>query len=61
MFHPEFSIGFKKEYKKLIKNNKIIEKRVDVALDKLLKKPENVSHKVGELWSCRVTGNIRII
>ena len=61
MFYPEFSIGFKKEYKKLIKNNKIIEKRIDVTLDKLLKSPESVSHKVGEVWSCRVTGDIRII
>jgi mRNA-degrading endonuclease YafQ of YafQ-DinJ toxin-antitoxin module len=23
--------------------------------------PESVSHKVGEFWSCRVTGDIRII
>ncbi len=61
MFCPEFSSGFKKSYKKLIKNNKIIEKRIDISLDKLLKNPENVSHKVGEFWSCRVTGDLRII
>lgn len=61
MFVAEFSDGFKKQYKKLIKNNKIIEKRIDTSLAKLLTNPEAVSHKVGDVWSCRVTGDIRII
>jgi mRNA-degrading endonuclease YafQ of YafQ-DinJ toxin-antitoxin module len=61
MFVAEFSDGFKKQYKKLIKNNKIIEKRIDVSLAKLLANPEAVSHKVGDVWSCRVTGDIRVI
>jgi mRNA-degrading endonuclease YafQ of YafQ-DinJ toxin-antitoxin module len=61
MFAAEFSKYFQKQYKKLIKNNKIIEARIDTALIKLLEDPELVSHKVGEYWSYRVTGDIRII
>jgi mRNA-degrading endonuclease YafQ of YafQ-DinJ toxin-antitoxin module len=61
MFSVEFSKYFQKQYKKLIKNNKTLEDRIDVALTKLLENPENVSHKVGDYWSCRVTGDIRII
>jgi mRNA-degrading endonuclease YafQ of YafQ-DinJ toxin-antitoxin module len=61
MFQVEFSKYFQKQYKKLIKNNKILENRVDVALTKLLENPESNSHKVGEYWSCRVTGDVRII
>jgi mRNA-degrading endonuclease YafQ of YafQ-DinJ toxin-antitoxin module len=61
MFSVEFSKYFQKQYKKLIKNNKTLEGRIDVALTKLLENPENVSHKVGDYWSCRVTGDIRII
>ena len=61
MFRIEFSTYFSREYAKLIKRNKILERRVNVALLKLEKSPESVSHKVGEVWSCRVTGDIRII
>jgi len=61
MFSVEFSDLFSKQYKKLIKNNKILEKRIDTSLAKLMENPENVSHKVGDFWSCRVTGDIRII
>ena len=61
MFVAEFSDGFKKQYKKLIKNNQVLEKRIDIALAELLTNPEAVSHKVGDAWSCRVTGDIRII
>lgn len=61
MFAVEFSNYFKKQYKKLIKNNKDLEQRIDVALNKLGQNPESVSHKVGYYWSCRVTGDIRII
>jgi mRNA-degrading endonuclease YafQ of YafQ-DinJ toxin-antitoxin module len=61
MFTAEFSKYFQKQYKKLIKNNKILEARIDTALSKLLEDPELVSHKVGQYWSCRVTGDIRII
>jgi mRNA-degrading endonuclease YafQ of YafQ-DinJ toxin-antitoxin module len=61
MFSVEFSRYFQKQYKKLIKNNKNLEVRIDVALTKLIENPENVSHKVGDFWSCRVTGEIRII
>jgi len=61
MFKVEFSEYFAKQYYKLIKNNSNIEKRINVALLKLEKNPEVVSHKVGEVWSCRVTGDVRII
>lgn len=61
MFKAEFSKYFQKQYKKLIKNNKLMEGRIDTALTKLLHDPEIVSHKVGQYWNCRVTGAIRII
>jgi mRNA-degrading endonuclease YafQ of YafQ-DinJ toxin-antitoxin module len=61
MFVVEFSEYFKKQYQKLIKNNPNLERRIDTALLKLVKNPESVSHKVGEFWSCRVTGDLRII
>lgn len=61
MFEIEFSNYFKKQYKKLIKNNPALEKRIDTALTKLVESPEKVSHRVGSYWSCRVTGDIRII
>ncbi len=61
MFKVEFSDFFKKQYKKIIRNNQILEKRVDTALMKLGEDPELVSHKVGTVWSCRVTGDLRII
>jgi len=61
MFSVEFSDYFKKQYQKIIKNNLVLEKRIDKALLNLVKNPESVSHKVGEFWSCRVTGDIRII
>jgi mRNA-degrading endonuclease YafQ of YafQ-DinJ toxin-antitoxin module len=61
MFTAEFSKHFQKQYKKLIKNNQILETRIDTALAKLLDDPETTSHKVGQYWSCRVTGDIRII
>ena len=61
MFEIEFSDYFKKQYKKLTKNNPKLEKRVDTTLIKLCKNPEIISHKVGLYWSCRVNGDIRII
>jgi mRNA-degrading endonuclease YafQ of YafQ-DinJ toxin-antitoxin module len=61
MFTAEFSKYFQKQYKKLIKNNQILETKIDTALTKLLDDPETTSHKVGQYWSCRVTGDIRII
>jgi len=61
MLVVEFSKYFQKQYKKLIKNNKSLESRIDIALVKLIENPESVSHKVGQYWSCRVTGDIRII
>jgi mRNA-degrading endonuclease YafQ of YafQ-DinJ toxin-antitoxin module len=61
MFTVEFSENFKKQYKKIIKNDSQLEKRIDTALFKLAKNPEKVSHKVGSVWSARVTGDIRII
>jgi len=61
MFEVEFSDFFKKQYKKLIKNNTDLENRIDAALLKLSENPESVSHKVGTFFSCRVTGDIRII
>ncbi len=61
MFEVEFTQYFVKQYKKLIKNNKTLENRIDVALIKLSENPERVSHKVGDFWSARITGDIRII
>jgi mRNA-degrading endonuclease YafQ of YafQ-DinJ toxin-antitoxin module len=61
MFAVEFSASFKKQYQKLVKNNSVLKKRVDVALVKLCEDPENISHIVGKYWSSRVTGDIRII
>lgn len=61
MFAIVYSKSFKKQYKKLIKNNPQMEKRIDTALMKLSQNPEQISHKVGNFWSSRVTGDIRII
>ena len=47
--------------KKLIKNNKTLENRIDTALIKLSENPEQISYKVGNFWSARITGDIRII
>ena len=58
----EYTSYFKKQYKKIIKNNVILEKRIDTALRKLGDNPELVSHKIVDtIWSCRVTGDIRIL
>ena len=61
MFQAEFSRNFKKQYTKLVKNHSTLKKRIDIALVKLCENPENISHKVGEYWSARATGDIRII
>lgn len=61
MYNLKPSKFFAKQYKKIIKNNIVLEKRIDVALTKLTNNPESVSHKVDEFWSCRVTGDVRII
>ena len=61
MFALEASATFQKAYKKLIKKNNILEKRIDVALAKLSESPESISHKVGDFWSCKVTPDLRII
>ena len=61
MFALEASASFQKTYKKLIKNNLLLEKRIDVALAELADSPEIISHKVGDFWSCKVTSDLRII
>jgi mRNA-degrading endonuclease YafQ of YafQ-DinJ toxin-antitoxin module len=60
---------FKRDYKKLIKNNRALEGKIDEVLDLLSLNPKDStlrSHKVrlhyfGEVWSTRVTGDIRIL
>lgn len=60
---------FKRDYKKLIKNNPVLECKIDEVLDLLSLDPKDPtlrSHKVrlhafGEVWSTRVTGDIRIL
>jgi mRNA-degrading endonuclease YafQ of YafQ-DinJ toxin-antitoxin module len=60
---------FKKNYKALIKNNKKLKLNIDQTLVDLGTDPHDPtlgSHKVnlslyGEVWSSRVTGDIRII
>ena len=61
MYGVEYSDSFKKQYRKLIKNNSELEKRIDSTLMKLSSNPERVSHKVGTVWSARVSGDIRIL
>ncbi|MEI6462486.1 MAG: cytotoxin [bacterium] len=69
MFQIIPSNRFKSIYKKLIKNNKILEKQIDLVLMLIEINPKDQrlkTHKVNTndgimSWSSRVNGNIRII
>lgn len=69
MFELEFSKYFKKKYKKLTSKNSLLISKIKKTLIQLEKNPEDNSigsHKInsktfGDLWSSRVTGDIRIL
>ena len=60
---------FIKKYKKLVKGNVALKKRIGTALDILRDNPQEPklkSHKVstsqfGQVWSIRITGDIRVL
>ena len=55
---------FTKKLKKLVRNNIELKKKVSETILKLSLNPSDpaiVYHKVGNVWSSRVTGDIRII
>ena len=65
-----YTKSFERKYGKLIRNNKKLSSRIDLVIDQLKMNPYSQplkTHKVGydklfgELWSSRVTGDIRII
>lgn len=69
MYTLRFTNTFSKKFKKIGKNNKLIQKRVIEALDRLSEDPNYPglrSHLIvhpmrGRVWSSRVTGDLIII
>ncbi len=69
MFKVESSKTFRRKYAKLIVNNELVKAKVDNVIEQLKDNPWHSAlktHKVstpkwGELYSSRVTGDIRII
>jgi mRNA-degrading endonuclease YafQ of YafQ-DinJ toxin-antitoxin module len=68
-YKVEFSVDFKRAYKKYIKNNSLIEEKIKSAIKALSKDPFYSglkTHKItsrlyGIKYSSRVTGDLRII
>jgi mRNA-degrading endonuclease YafQ of YafQ-DinJ toxin-antitoxin module len=64
MYKLIFTGYFKKKLAKLIKHNPKVDQKIETTLQLLSVNPleqKLCSHKVGEYWSSRVTGDIRII
>ena len=69
MFELRFQDYFFRKYTKLVKNNKSLDGKIERALQRLASNPKDpsldchrvLSAKFGSLWSCRVTGDLRII
>lgn len=69
MYTLEFAPTFNRSYKKVVKDNVLLQKRLEKVLKLLVQNPRQLSlhtHKVDskdfkDVWSSRVTGDIRII
>ena len=69
MYRIKLSEKFRRKYNQLIKNNEKLKEKINSALEKLKKDPFQKSlstHKVhvsqfGEIFSSRVTGDLRIL
>jgi mRNA-degrading endonuclease YafQ of YafQ-DinJ toxin-antitoxin module len=61
MYTLKPSTSFKKGFKKLIKGNIELEKRIPKTLKQSEKDPKMCSHKVGDYWDARVTDDLGTI
>ena len=69
MYKIELSEKFRKKYNQLVKNNEKLKEKINLTFEKLKKDPFETSlrtHKVhtsqfGEIFSSRITGDLRIL